>query len=66
MFEQLTFIHTVNDSEKDANGVTNTALKQFVSQTSNEGDWASTLPPMSSDLNANVFKLLPSSSGGQK
>ncbi|CAK6713676.1 hypothetical protein HORM4_260119 [Vibrio harveyi] len=38
VFEQLTFIHTVNDSEKDANGVTNTALKQFVSQTSNEGD----------------------------
>ncbi|GEA24857.1 hypothetical protein VH1807_contig00054-0090 [Vibrio harveyi] len=38
MFEQLTFIHTANDSEKDANGVTNTALKQFVSQTSNEGD----------------------------
>ncbi|CAH1520646.1 conserved hypothetical protein [Vibrio owensii] len=31
-------IHAANDSEKDVNGVTNTALKQFVSQTSNEGD----------------------------
>jgi hypothetical protein len=32
------WIHTVDDSKKDVNGVTNTALKQFVSQTSNDGD----------------------------
>lgn len=34
---RVIFIRAVNDSEKDMNGVTNTALKQFVSRTSNDG-----------------------------